>query len=77
MVPLIIWQVILGISFFPDEFITQFLDDFYGHNGAAGDQAFNEPPPNLIDSIHSHGDVPRTPPNVVIAEEQISFDFLF
>lgn len=78
MIPLIVWQIILGISFFPDEFIYQFLDDFYGHNDAAGDQLpFNEPaPPSLVDSIHSHGDVPRTP-NFMIAEEQMSFDFLF
>lgn len=76
MTPLIIWQIILSISFFPDEFISQFLDDIYGHNGAAGDQPFNEQPQTLVDSIHSHGDVPRTP-NLAVAEEQISFDFLF
>lgn len=76
MIPLIIWQIILGISFFPDEFIAQFLDDFYGHDGAAGDQLINQPSQNLNDTIHSHGDVPQTP-ILAIAEEQISFDFLF
>uniref|UniRef100_A0A0R3RS15 Uncharacterized protein n=1 Tax=Elaeophora elaphi TaxID=1147741 RepID=A0A0R3RS15_9BILA len=77
MIPLIIWQVILSISFFPDEFITQFLDDFYGHDGAAGDQLLNESlPPSLIDSVHSHGDVPRTS-DFAVAEEQMSLNFLF
>ncbi|EFO18952.1 hypothetical protein LOAG_09544 [Loa loa] len=76
MVPLIIWQIILGVSFFPDEFIAQFLDDFYGHDGAAGDQPFNQPSSNLIDTIHSHGDVPQTPV-IAVADEQISFNLLF
>ncbi|EJW83761.1 hypothetical protein WUBG_05327 [Wuchereria bancrofti] len=61
MIPLIIWQIILGMSFFPDDFVAQFLDDFYGNDDAAGDQAFNQPPPNVNDSIiHSHGDISIT-----------------
>ncbi|KAL3994020.1 putative integral membrane protein [Acanthocheilonema viteae] len=78
MIPLIIWQIILAISFFPDEFIAQFLNDFYGHNDiAAGDQLSNEPPlSNFIESIHSHGDVPQSP-NFFILDEQMSFSILF
>uniref|UniRef100_A0A915Q0W6 Uncharacterized protein n=1 Tax=Setaria digitata TaxID=48799 RepID=A0A915Q0W6_9BILA len=76
MIPLIIWQIILGISFFPDEFIARFLDDFYGHDGAAGDQPLQEPPANVIDTIHSHGDIPRTP-ILGVVEEETSFDLLF
>ncbi|KAK6103364.1 putative integral membrane protein [Brugia pahangi] len=62
MIPLIIWQLILGMSFFPDDFVAQFLDDFYGNDDAAGDQAFNQPSPSNIDNsiIHSHGDISIT-----------------
>ncbi|OZC11753.1 hypothetical protein X798_00933 [Onchocerca flexuosa] len=72
MIPLIIWQFIIGISFFPDEFIAQISDDFYGHNNAAGDQSFYQSFPNLVDTINSHGDVPRS----VISDEQISPYFM-
>ncbi|VDK62963.1 unnamed protein product [Onchocerca ochengi] len=76
MTPLIIWQLILGISFFPDEFIAQISDDFYRHDNAAGDdQSFDQPSPDLIDTINSHGDVPRSPISVT-SEVQSSPYFL-
>ncbi|VDN06146.1 unnamed protein product [Thelazia callipaeda] len=71
MLPLITWQIILGISFFPEEFITYFLDEMYGNDEAAGDQPIFHQPTNL-DNLHSHGDVPPTP-----IAEQISYDFFF
>ncbi|VDK54936.1 unnamed protein product [Gongylonema pulchrum] len=75
MVPLVIWQIVLGISFFPDDFIALFMNDFYEHDGAAGDH----PPQRCStpDSIRSCGDAPRTPIEpATVTEDYNSLEYI-
>uniref|UniRef100_A0A0M3IK15 Bestrophin homolog n=1 Tax=Ascaris lumbricoides TaxID=6252 RepID=A0A0M3IK15_ASCLU len=60
MLPLIVWEILLVVTFFPEHFLIDFIDEFYRYDNAAGDQLL------LFDGttreeIHSHGDVPRSP----------------
>ncbi|KAM3719746.1 ATP synthase gamma chain [Dirofilaria immitis] len=74
MIPLITWQIILGISFLPDRFIALLLDDLHRYDNAAGDQSFHQLPSDSIKTINSHGDVSRILPPVTPG--QMSSNFL-
>uniref|UniRef100_A0A915B8Z0 Transmembrane protein n=2 Tax=Parascaris univalens TaxID=6257 RepID=A0A915B8Z0_PARUN len=71
MLPLIVWEILLTVTFFPEHFLIDFIDEFYRYDNAAGDQVL------LFDGttreeIHSHGDVPRSPrPEVADDEFQL------
>ncbi|VDK59241.1 unnamed protein product [Anisakis simplex] len=62
MMPLMVWQILLIIAFFPEQFLMDFIDEFYRYDSAAGDQLllFDDDITHQ-EQIHSHGDVPRSP----------------
>ncbi|VDM37468.1 unnamed protein product [Toxocara canis] len=69
MLPLIVWQILLVITFFPEQFLMDFIDELYRYDNAAGDQALLFEG-TTRDEINSHGDAPRSP-QIVVDDDDI------
>lgn len=79
MIPIITWQTVLAITFFPDEFLDSFFEDddmIQEQDRAAGDQISRQ---ELIynEEFNSQGDASRSPPISFFERERLTLLNIF